>query len=73
MLPCGHCSNAERLLRERARRPHVRGRSLTRRGPEVIVRGRRWLSVGVVSGMCQRGRDEHMGFGHVSRGYTETL
>lgn len=73
MLPCGHCSNAECLLSERARRPHVGCRSLARRGPEVIMRGRRWLSVGVMSGVWKRGRDEHMGFGHVSRGHTETL
>lgn len=60
-------------MRERARRPHVRCRRLTRRGPEVIMRGRRWLGVGVVRAMWQRGRDEHMGFRHVSRWNTETL
>lgn len=60
VLPSGDGRDAEGLLSERAGWSHV-SRRLALWRSEVIVGARGRLAVGVVSGMSQRRRNEHMG------------
>lgn len=72
VLPRGDGRDAEGLLRERAGWSHISRRWALRRS-EIIMGGRGRLTVGVVSLMSQRRRDEHMGLWQVRRGYTEAV